>query len=173
MRTRLNHLLYLFLGIFGVQAPSAQAEMFLCFDDPNLAGESDIKGREGCIDVLSFSWGANNPAGVQAPSYTEVSLTKSQDKASPALLLSLNKSQNVGGADIFQHTSCGGCLGDLVFEANLEEVAITSLSDSGSASPPISESITLIYSKLTYCYTEDPGGAAITTCTTISPGPAP
>jgi len=167
MRARLNHIIYIFLGLFGVQAPAANAETFLCFDDAALAGEVTLKGREGCIDVFSFQWGLGSPPGGQ-PSFSEVTMTKNMDISSPAIVAKISSTKNAGDADVFIHTSCGpDCLGDLVFEMNLTAVFITSLSDSSGGSPPLTESLSLGgYSQLTYCYTPT-GGSQV--CETVTP----
>jgi type VI protein secretion system component Hcp len=159
MRARLDHLMYIVLGFFGFQAPSANADAVLCFAHPDLQGESVFPGHEGCIDILSWQWGVGN---------ADVTVSKEMDLASPGLALQVsNPAKTVGEANLYQYRCSPSCPGDLLFQATLTDTFITSLSDSSSGDATPFESISLNYSKITYCYTA--AGAKAPTCQTLTP----
>lgn len=64
-------------------AASASAEGFLAVD--GLEGESTVRGYEGTIEILSFSWGVSN-AEAKKPSFSNLNAMKYVDKTSPKLM---------------------------------------------------------------------------------------
>src|SRR5918994_1933590 len=73
MKGRIRCGVLLFACAFLLVLPSAaSAKVFLEFDSPNLRGESNVVGFEDQIEAASFS---------------EISITKDLDSASPELML--------------------------------------------------------------------------------------
>lgn len=171
MRGRLNHLMYIFLGFFGFQVPSANADAVLCFADPALEGESVFPGHEGCIDIMSWGWGVANSGQGSTANFSEVSVTKEMDKASPNLALAVtDTTKSVGSADLYQYRCSPSCPGDLLYQMTLADVFVTSLIEASDTATTPTESVTMNYSKITYCYTEADGKT--THCQGLTP-PAP
>lgn len=145
-------------------------DMFIKIGD--LKGEAQDQKHKGEIDVLSWSWSANNHgsahlgggAGSGKVHVQDLSFTKYMDRASPSLLLACCNGKH------FPHA----CLtirkaGEKPLEyckIKLTQVLITSVSHGGSGSNDrLAEEVSLNFSKVEFEYTpqEDSGrpGTAI------------
>jgi type VI secretion system secreted protein Hcp len=135
----------------------------------NIQGESQDSGFTNQIEVLSFSWGASQPAHVAGggqgsgkASLGDLTITKRYDKSSPPLfaacvagthlssvVLSLRKA---GGS-----TSAGGYV---YLTYTLTEAFVTGVQDS-SSSDVVMESMSFAYSKLAIEYFQQQTSGAV------------
>lgn len=84
MKRKLCVLLCVFVPALLVPAAaSAVADGFLAVD--GLQGDSTVRGYEGTIEILSFSWGVSS-AEVRKPSFSNLSVMKGLDRTSPKLM---------------------------------------------------------------------------------------
>src|SRR5215218_3027083 len=78
----------LFACAFLLALPSAaSAKLFLEFDSPNLRGESNVIGFEDQIEAQSFQFGVGKASKDKPASFSEITITKELDRASPELML--------------------------------------------------------------------------------------
>ncbi|MEE4452444.1 type VI secretion system tube protein Hcp [Novosphingobium resinovorum] len=125
----------------------------------SIKGSSTTKGFEDQIELGSFQWGAgvgvSNARGgdrtTSEPSVSEITATKTVDKASEGLFKSLLKGESVGkGTVSFTAASKGEAVAYATLE--LEEVIISGFSMSSGGDLP-SESFSLNFTKFDWSFT--------------------
>jgi type VI protein secretion system component Hcp len=143
------------LGILGLHARSAFADSdVLCIS----AAPGDSTVVAGCIDVLSWSWGASNSALTGTPvniSLSDINFAKQADSAS-APLFSLLVTGKTFTAQYSQFKDC--CLATPYLTIHFSGAFLSSLQSSASTERP-TESMSLSYNAVSYCYTPPAGTA--------------
>jgi type VI secretion system secreted protein Hcp len=131
----------------------------------DIKGESTVVGHEGEIEILSWSWGASNPATVATGtglsagrvSITDLTLMKALDSATPKLFELVTRGTHAPKAVLTARKE-----GDRPFDylrITLEDVLVTSLQLSASSERP-SESVSLSFAKMLVEYrSQGPSGA--------------
>jgi type VI secretion system secreted protein Hcp len=147
-RIRLGALLLACAGLLALPA-GASAAIFLELD--GIQGESNAEGFENQIEVGSFQFGVAKSRD-KAASFSDVTLTKELDKASPALMLRTASGATIPSAKLrFTRASERG---QVVFlRYCLAGVRVTGFSQSSGGDRP-SESISLSYTTIVQSYTQ-------------------
>jgi type VI secretion system secreted protein Hcp len=135
---------------------SASVDYYLKID--GIDGESKDAGHVGEIDVLSWSWGMSNSGssstggggGAGKVSFSDLSLTKTVDKASPLLMKACATGNHIPKAVLTARRV--GPKGADYIRYTLENALCTSLQDSGTPNEAPSESISLNYEKIKFEY---------------------
>jgi type VI secretion system secreted protein Hcp len=155
-------MLNVLMGLFGLQAGAAVAQdVTLCLAE--IKGDSRVEGRQDCIDILAWSWGvgrgvSNGGGGggreTSAPSFSEMTVTKDIDIASPELFAGAY-GKAFPKVELFIDRRCQDTCGvSNALTITMENVLISSLSEAGSDGGGLgSENISLNYTKIVYCYT--------------------
>jgi type VI secretion system secreted protein Hcp len=141
--------------------------------NPNPEGETqdDIYKNKKAFEILSFSWGASNPAtigsasagsGAGKVSLSSFNIMKKSDAASPALFLNCCKGEHLEKAHVILRKSGGTALEYLTYD--FEEVFVDSVQWSGSSGgdDTPTESVSFTFGKVDLKYTpqtKDKGGA--------------
>ncbi len=163
MKKPLKMMLNVLLGLFGLQAGAAVADVTLCMDPIDGGVESSNPDRQDCIDVLAWSWGVGRSiaAGggggrqISAPSFNEMNLTRQIDQASPELFEGVALGKAFPKAELFIDQVCPDtCKTDAnILKITMDNVLISSLSQGGTDEDVGTESVSLNYSKIEFCYT--------------------
>jgi len=140
-------------------ATSASTDMFLKIE--GIDGESSDSGHRGEIDIQSWSWGVSNAGSMSAgsgggagkASFSDLSITKRIDKASPLLMTACATGQHIPKATLTVRRA--GKNGDDYMRYTLEDVTCTSVQDSGSSDTLPTESLSLNYTKIQFEYLEE------------------
>ncbi|HEY7132930.1 MAG TPA: type VI secretion system tube protein Hcp [Candidatus Limnocylindrales bacterium] len=122
----------------------------------DIKGESQDKGHEDEIDVLSWSWGVSQSGsmahggggGQGKASFQDLSFTHRIDRATPALFRACATGQHLKDATITVRR--GGGRGQAEFlVVKLTDVLVTSVSDAGTANgdPPF-EAVSIAFGKV-------------------------
>ena len=168
MRIKLNHFFYLFLGLIGFKAAPAMAaqDIFLCID--GLEGETQDPRYPGCMDVLAWSWGVSNSGsthvgggtGAGTANFQDISVTKYVDKSSPDIMLHTANGKVFPKVEIYLHKPCVECkVSEPYYQLKLENILVSSVSTGGSGGEDrITENVSLNFSKVQWCYTEERDG---------------
>ena len=167
MRIRISNFLYFILGLIGFKAMPAVAaqDVFMCIE--GVAGETESPDHPGCIDVISWSWGAaidGNPRdGSGVAKVDDVSVVKFWDKATPDLMRSLSAGTTYPKVEIFLNETCDACGPDTTYSyytIKMKDVYITSLSLGGLASGDDrpTETLSLNFGEVEWCYTYESEG---------------
>ena len=146
------------------QGPAAAVDIFGKFT--GIDGESTNQGHEKWIDVLSYSWGAFNPASSSPGSgsgggqvnFADFSFQKFVDKSSPVLLLDLANGTQIQDA-LFDVVRPGQDP-QTFLQYKFSDVLMTSYGVSGSngGGAPV-ESWSLVFGKVEMTYRQqDPKG---------------
>lgn len=145
------------LGLHGTSAFAQNADV-LCI--PGAAGDSTVVA--GCIDVLSWSWGGSNGSLTGSPpniDLSSINFEKITDSASPNLFLLL-----VGGktftAQYSQYTNAC-CSPTPYLTIHFSGAFVQSWQTSASTEKP-TESLSLSYGAISYCYTPTVGSPVCT-----------
>ena len=101
-------------------------------------GEAQDSGHEGWIDVLSWGWGLNQSGtmhtggggGAGKVQVSDLSVTKSVDKASPTLMLKCCKGEHIPSAEL--HLTEAGGDQQTYMKIKLKKVLVASVSPGGS-----------------------------------------
>lgn len=163
MRIKISNFLYLILGFIGFKSVPAMAaqDIFLCLEGENLEGETESPYHPGCIDVISWSWGAvqegamPGPGGEGKVKFDDISIVQRANKASPELMLACATGSHLSKAEIFvDATSCVECpVPATYYKIVMEDVIVTSVSIGGSDSEDaLTENLTFNYAKVEWCY---------------------
>jgi type VI secretion system secreted protein Hcp len=149
----------------GLSGSSLADSVFLKLGD--IKGESTAVGHEGEIEILSWSWGASNPATIGTTSgglsagrvaIADLSLMKLLDSATPKLFELVTRGAHTPKAVLIVRKE-----GDRPFDylrITLEDVLVSSLQLSAATDRP-SESVSLSFGKVTVEYRPQlPTGAA-------------
>jgi len=167
MRVRVSNFLVFLLGILGFKAAPVQADvMVLCDPDGVLKGESADPRYTGCVDITSWQWGVGRAissgagGGVREaslPSFSEVTVSKAADTASLSFLENITGSKVFPKIELFQDkcTDCGSTRTPYI-QLTMEEVLISGFSESSGGQVP-SESVSLNYTKIEWCYSQQDG----------------
>jgi type VI secretion system secreted protein Hcp len=128
----------------------------------SVKGESADSGHKDEIDVLSFSWGANNPSsmgvagggGVGKGTPSEVTFTHYVDKASPNLFKACANGEHFKG-DVQLTVRKAGKEQQEYLVFKLEQVFVTSVSLDASRSDEVPmENVSLAFGKIEMEYKE-------------------
>lgn len=132
----------------------------IVMDIPNVDGESQLKGFEKKIELLSFSHGvamqvtgdvSNTERTSGRPNHQDFTGTKYMDKASPKLNQLLCKGAILGTVKItVGRNDKGAILALMLYE--LENAVLSSLSVGGGSGDKPVETLTINYSKITWTY---------------------
>jgi type VI secretion system secreted protein Hcp len=128
------------------------ADIFAKLGD--IKGESLDDKHKDEIEVLSWSWGVSNPAtaaagtgaGAGKASFHDLSFTHKIDKASPVLMQACATGVHLKEATITHRKAGKGQQEFLVIKMN--DVIVTSVSDSDSGGDGLSENVTLAFAKI-------------------------
>lgn len=132
-----------------------RAGIYLQIQSPTVQGESTVKGYEQWIIVNSFSSAfAASASGTGGGNVTvtpsPITISKLLDKSSPTLLLGCHNGQ-VYGTMTLTFTQFVDNKETKYYEVKLENVRITSVSQSSSGDRP-GEALTLVFNKITWTY---------------------
>jgi type VI secretion system secreted protein Hcp len=133
-------------------------EYFLKLD--GVTGEAAASKHSGEIEVMSWSWGASNPASMHGTglsagkvSFSDLSITKPTDKASAKLLELCCTGKHITKGVLTCSKSTGDKNPADYLTIKLEEIAITSVQHGGSSGDDIGhESISFAFGKFTLDY---------------------
>ena len=149
----------------GVMAAVAQqsslavgsADFYLKID--GIQGESRAKGHEGQIDVESFSWGVSNtPAAggagrVGKPKFSDISISKLLDKASPLLMQAVANGKANKSVTLYGAAAGGERSGADFLTITLSDVLVSSFQESGaSGGGGLQDSLSLNFTRITFDY---------------------
>ena len=115
------------------------------------------KGREGLIEVTSWSWGAErnfqgqNPTG--SPTVSEFHITKKRDRATPLLLNAFANNEAISEwrFDLWDPSIQGQEINTMRIELENARLASDRYGgvDTGVANPPDHEELTFVFEKIT------------------------
>ena len=141
-----------FLVAFSSQAAS---DYFLAID--GIPGEPTDAQRPRTIEIQSFSFGASNSGtivggggGAGKVNFSDISFTKSLDKASPILYLHCARGKHIPSATLYVRKS-GADKPLEYYVVKLTDVLISSVQTSGGGGLP-SESFSLNFGKIEFSY---------------------
>jgi len=145
------------LSLLGLHASSALASDadVLCIE--GVTGDSTVV--VGCIDVLSWSWGGSNSAITGTPaniSLSDISFQKSTDSASDNIFTLLVTGKTFTAQYSQLKNAC--CSPTVYLTIHFSGAFVSSWQSSASTELP-TESLSLSYNAVSYCYTPT-GGAA-------------
>ncbi|MGJ5820713.1 Hcp family type VI secretion system effector [Paludibaculum fermentans] len=131
---------------------------------PNIDGESEIQGYQNQIQVLSFSWGASNTAGVYGSGSShggsqiqEFQFTKKVDSGSPKLFAHCASGKHIKEA-VLTGTRSGTTGGrEEYIKYNFSDLIISSINWSAGSDQP-SESISFNFGSINVQYFQIEGG---------------
>jgi type VI secretion system secreted protein Hcp len=135
-----------------------------------IKGESQATKHKEEIELMSWSWGANNPTAVTGSgmstgkvSMSDLTITKRVDKASPKLLELLVTGKHVADAVLVCQKQTGDKTPQDYLTIKLKEVYVSSYHTGGSHGDALgSESLTLTYANLNFDYKEQkPDGTLV------------
>ncbi len=155
-------LLFLFvLGLWALLCPvTAQTSTggVLCSE---IQGESTAPGSAGCVDVLSWSWGASvgfqfgDPPNLGQPALQAFVFNKPVDSGSEDFFRLLVTGTPLKETVSYQEfRPCGeNCsITEPFLRISMRDVWVTSFSTSGGVNGIPAESITLEFAEISYCY---------------------
>jgi len=163
MASSLRNLAVLALGFLGLYSTPQQAlasDGVVCSD---IQGESSHPESQGCIDVLSWSWGASTgvnfggagPPDISLPSFSGFNFVKPADTASEDLLrLLVTGSPIKGTLEYREYGPCGAsCPAQAPFlRISFREVWLTSFQTGNAPGQQPTESVSIEYGQMSYCY---------------------
>ena len=128
---------------------------------PNIKGESadKVRGPEGDIDVLAWSWGMSQSGtthmgsggGAGKANFQDLSFTKYVDSSSNALMIALAKGSHIPEVKLLARKAGEGQ--KRYIEITMKEVLVTSLSTGGSGGEDrLTENVTLNFAEVKYSY---------------------
>ncbi|QNK68935.1 Hcp family type VI secretion system effector [Variovorax sp. PAMC26660] len=127
---------------------------------PGITGQTQVEGHKDELEVSSFSFGAqisvtsittNKTRTLDKPNFSDISLSRYCDSATPQLLQKLASGEVFKGETIISFTrEDNGALLDLIV-MKLTDAILSSLQLSSGGDPP-SESLSLNYSKIEIAY---------------------
>ena len=123
-------------------------------------GESLSSKHKDEIEVFSWSWGANNPTSIHGSglsagkvSFSDISITKPVDKASPKLLELCCSGKHIDKGILTCSKSTGDKNPADYLTIEMEEIHVSSFQAGGSKGDDIgSESISMACAKISYDY---------------------
>ncbi len=159
------------LALFSARAEAAQ--IFMCTDPP-IKGDSQVKGFEDCIEVISagasitvpVDLSAGGGGGAAKANFTDYKLVKRMDSSSPVFRILAAKGQQISEVNISFRSEVEPF--HVFFEVNLAPVVVTSVSmafdASGGQTVPV-EVIGFAFAKIIWTFTpliDGKPGASIT-----------
>jgi type VI secretion system Hcp family effector len=159
------------LGLALSRAVPADAAFDMFLKVYGIQGESTDDKHKGEIDVQAWSWAVDapppRPGGKTVPEYSDLTIRKRIDKASPALFYAGARGQLIRDAALTVRQA-GGEQAEF-FRIMLEDVRVTSLTDvvNDAAEGPL-EGVTLNYGNISFFYT--PTGSGIEPPRVVNPG---
>lgn len=159
----------LLLGLLGLhlspEAVQANNSGVLCVNGVQGETESLRKEDAGCIDVLSWSWGTSNTldsgsigGGGSAGKaiFQDFTFVKSIDVSSEDLFRLVATGAPVSGAEYGveyrEYGDCQACQSAPYLTIRFQDAFFSSQSTGGSVGGRPTESVSLIYSTVDYCY---------------------
>ncbi|MDB5949992.1 MAG: type secretion system tube protein Hcp [Massilia sp.] len=126
-----------------------------------IKGESadNVRGPEGDIDVLAWSWGMSQSGtthmgkggGAGKANFQDLSFTKYVDAASNALMVALAKGTHIPKCVLLARKAGAGQVNYV--QITMQEVLVTSVSTGGSGGEErFTENVTLNFAKVTFDY---------------------
>jgi type VI secretion system secreted protein Hcp len=161
--------IFLFAAILISTLPVKAASDFLLVLD-GIPGESVDAKYPGSIEVQSFGFGVSNVGtisggggGAGKATFSDISFTKSLDKASPQLYLHCASGKHIRSATLYVRKA-GGDKPLEYYVVKLTDLLVTSVQTSGSTGSGVPmESFSLNYAKIEFIYTpQKPDGSADT-----------
>ena len=159
MRIKAINFLYLILGLLGFKSSNATADILLCTAD--IPGEVTSARYQDCIDIQSWQWGVgvsvSAPSGgggrdISNPSFSEVTFTKVYDSTSVDWTNHLVAGEVIPKVELY-YDPCSVCeTSDMTTKITLNDVLVSGHSLSTGGDLP-SESLSLNYTKIEWCYT--------------------
>jgi type VI secretion system secreted protein Hcp len=124
----------------------------------DIKGESTDAKHKDEIEVLSFSWGVTNTAGIGVgggagagkATFQDLTIIHHIDKASPALLRACATGKHLKEATI-THRKAGKEQQEY-FIVKMNDVIVTGVSQGGTSGQPYSESVSLVFAKVALEY---------------------
>lgn len=161
IRTRLWVLAFC-LGLFpGIGWSAISTYLFL----PGLPGESSDASHQNWIVAQSFEFGVEKSAGANDPEFTDLSIVKPVDTASPLLAQQCALGTYIPSANL----QVVNAADSLVYQIKLDNVYVTSVNTAGeTGDAALAESATLSFSKITWTYTQYDNTGANPTNTSTS-----
>jgi type VI secretion system secreted protein Hcp len=130
---------------------------------PGISGTSTDAGFANWTDVLSLQFGETYPAGGGSPSFSDLYLSKNVDATSPVFAQDAATGAYLPAATL-QVVNASSLQ---VYEIQLYNVSVSSLSDVGTNGTSPTETLTLHFGKMSWTYTQyDSQGANPTNITT-------
>ena len=142
------------LGLLGLHGTSAFAQNADVLCIPGASGDSTVVA--GCIDVLSWSWGAGNSGPPTHIDLSDVSFMKQTDSASDDLFMYLVTGKTFTAQYSQYANTC--CSPTPYLTIHFSGAFLSSWQNSASSEKP-TESLSLSFDAVSYCYTP-PAGAA-------------
>jgi len=137
---------------------------FIKFETPAIDGESNVKGQEKTIQVLSWSHSFNQPTSptrssagggtVEQANHSDFSFTKYMDLATVLLIKNNWNGKTIAKATFTAYRSDGDDDAVKYLEIVMENVVISNVSLGGGTGDMATENITLAYSKVQYTYVQ-------------------
>ena len=115
-----------------------------------ITGESTAPGHVGDNDATGFTLGVTN-SGVPTATFTDVTVTKYVDKATPTLLVDVAGGKNISTVTLFVQSTSPTTLD--FYQVVLTNVRITSVSDAGLVNGRPTETVTFSFQKIEIDYT--------------------
>jgi type VI secretion system secreted protein Hcp len=154
-------------------APSCLAQYNVLLRIDGVAGESTVANHAGDIDGTAFSFGMSIPISVSAgggvagrPTFTDLSVTKFVDKASPALMLDLARGERLRTVVLFVQVTHPVVVD--FYKVTLTDVILTSVNSSGDVNGRPTQTVTFNYAKIRIDYTpikpDGSVGATVSSC---------
>ncbi len=136
----------------------AQADIFLKLD--GITGESKDDKHKGEIDIQSFSWGVANSGsmsfggggGAGKASFQDINITKRADKSTPILMGSCAQGKHIAKG-LITIRKAGGKQEEY-YKISLEEILISSVTNSSTPDGTPIETVHMNYSKIKFEYKE-------------------
>ena len=144
-------------------------DFFLKID--GIPGESTDKNHAGELEIQSWSWGATNQGsmgtggggGSGKADFTDITITKFADKATPKLLKAVAEGQHIKSMLLTCRKASGGGGQVEYLKVTLDDVMISGYhSNAGGGGSPIPmESVSLNYAKIKYEYAPQKGDGSL------------
>lgn len=136
------------LGLLGLHGTSAFADSYvICIGE----APGDSTRDAGCIDVMSWSWGANNSGGSNpVASLSDFTFSKTVDRSSDDLFRLAVTALTIKTVVEFKgYSDC--CAVDPYLTIHFKDATIVSFQTGAGGNPSI-ESVTLAFDAVSYCF---------------------
>ena len=154
-------------------APSCLGQYHILLRIDGVTGESTVANHAGDIDGTAFSFGMSMPLSVSTgggvagrATFTDLSVTKFVDKASPALMLDLARGDRLRTVVLFVQVTSPVVVD--FYKVTLTDVVLTSVNSSGDINGRPTQTVTFNYGKIRIDYTpiksDGTVGATVSSC---------